>query len=113
MIDPAEATGVVHLAIGPDDIDVWRAKPGAREVARTDPRTPRERAEYQRLRTQVIDELGAAGLADLVPTVDDNLFGLSLNTRVPDVGAPEAHSDDEPGATRVRVHRPTRGRGLT
>ena len=84
VIDPTDATGVVHLAIGPDDIDVWRAKPGVREVARTDPRTPRQRAEYQRLRTQVIDELGAAGLGDLVPTVDDNLFGLSLNTRVPD-----------------------------
>jgi hypothetical protein len=84
VIDPAQATGVVHLAIGPDDIDVWRAEPGTREVAHTDPRTPTERAEYQRLRTQVIDELSAAGLADLVPTVDDNLFGLSLNTRVPD-----------------------------
>ena len=84
VIDPAEATGVVHLAIGPDDIDVWRAKPGTRQVAHTDPRTPKERAEYQGLRTQVIDELSAAGLTDLVPTVDDNLFGLSLNTRVPD-----------------------------
>jgi hypothetical protein len=84
VIDPPQATGVVHLAIGPDDIDVWRAEPGTREVAHTDPRTPTERAEYQRLRTQVIDELSAAGLADLVPTVDDNLFGLSLNTRVPD-----------------------------
>jgi hypothetical protein len=84
VIDPAQATGVVHLAIGPDDIDVWRAEAGTREVAHTDPRTPKERAEYQRLRTQVIDELSGAGLADLVPTVDDNLFGLSLNTRVPD-----------------------------
>ena len=84
VIDPADATGVVHLAIGPDDIDVWRAKPGVREVVRTDPRTRRERAEYQRLRTQVIDELDAAGLGDLVPTVDENLFGLSLNTRVPE-----------------------------
>jgi hypothetical protein len=84
VIDPADATGVVHLAIGPDDIELWRAKPGAREVARTDPRTAGERAEYQRLRTQVIDELEAAGLDDLVPTVDENLFGLSLNTRVPE-----------------------------
>jgi len=84
VIDPADATGVVHLAIGPDDIDVWRAKPGVREVARTDPRTPKQRAEYQRLRTQVIDDLDAAGLGELVPTVDDNLFGLSLNTRVPE-----------------------------
>jgi hypothetical protein len=32
----------------------------------------------------VIDELRASGRAGLVPTVDENLFGLSLNTRVPD-----------------------------
>jgi hypothetical protein len=74
----------VHLAIGPDDIEVWQAKPGTREVARTDPRTPRERAEYQRLRTEVLDDLADAGLDELVPTVDENLFGLSLNTRVPE-----------------------------
>ena len=84
VIDPSAASGVVHLAIGPDDIDVWRAKPGVREVAHTDPRTPPERSEYQSLRAQVIDGLQAAGLTDLVPTVDENLFGLSLNTRVPD-----------------------------
>jgi hypothetical protein len=84
VIDPSAASGVVHLAIGPDDIDAWRAKPGVHEVARRDPRTPRERAEYRRLRAQVIDELQAAGLRELVPTVDENLFGLSLNTGVPD-----------------------------
>jgi hypothetical protein len=84
VIDPSAASGVVHLAIGPDDIDVWRAKPGVREVARTDPRTPRQRAEYRRLHAEVIDELQATGLSDLVPAVDENLFGLSLNTRVPD-----------------------------
>jgi hypothetical protein len=84
VIDPSAASGVVHLAIGGDDIDVWRAKPGVQEVARHDPRTPRERTEYQRLRSQVIDELRASGRAGLLPTVDENLFGLSLNTRVPD-----------------------------
>ena len=84
VLDPSAASGVVHLSIGPDDIDVWRAKPGVREVARTDPRTPAERAEYRRLRAQVIDELNASGSGDLVPTVDENLFGLSLNTRVSD-----------------------------
>jgi hypothetical protein len=84
VMDPADATGVVHLAIGPDDIATWQAKPGIREVARTDPRTGKERAEYARLRTEVIDEFSAAGLSDLVRTVDENLFGLSLNTRVPE-----------------------------
>lgn len=82
--DPGEATGVVHLAIGPEDIAVWRARPGVREVARTDPRTRAEREEFARLRTEVIDEFRAASLSDLVPTVDENLFGLSLNTRVPE-----------------------------
>jgi hypothetical protein len=82
--DPADATGVIHLAIGPDDIDKWRAIPGVLEVARTDPRTRRERADFRRLRTEVIDEFDAAGLTDLVPTVDENLFGLSLNPRVPE-----------------------------
>ncbi len=84
VIDPSAASGVVHLAIGGDDIDVWREKPGVREVAHTDPRTPNERAEYRRLRAQVIDELRASGRTELLPTVDENLFGLSLNTRVPD-----------------------------
>jgi hypothetical protein len=82
VMDPASATGVVHLAIGPDDIATWQAKPGVREVARTEPRTPKERAEYARLRGQVIDEVNAAGLSDLVRTVDDNLFGLSMSNRV-------------------------------
>jgi hypothetical protein len=82
--DPADATGVIHLAIGPEDIAKWRAIPGVREVARTDPRTRQERAEYRRLRTEVIEEFDAAGLTDLVPTVDENLFGLSLNAGVPE-----------------------------
>jgi hypothetical protein len=82
--DPADATGVVHLAIGPENIATWRAKPGVREVAITDPRTREERAEFARLRIEVIDEFEAAGLNTLVRTVDENLFGLSLNTRVPE-----------------------------
>jgi hypothetical protein len=82
--EPADATGVVHLAIGNDDIATWRAKPGAREVARTDPRTRAETAEFARLRTEVIDELNTAGLTDHVPTVDENLFGLSLNVQIPE-----------------------------
>jgi hypothetical protein len=82
--DPADATGVVHLAIGSEDIAAWRAKPDVREVARTDPRTRQERAEFARLRAEVIEEFNAAGLSDLVRTVDENLFGLSLNTRVPE-----------------------------
>jgi hypothetical protein len=81
VLDPADATGIVHLAVG-SEIEAWRAKPGVREIAHTEPRTRRELAEYERLRTDVIDDLNAAGASDLVPEVDDNVFGLSLNTRV-------------------------------
>jgi uncharacterized membrane protein len=81
--DPADATGVVHLATGFADIAAWRAKPGVREVARTDPRTPLEQAEFSRLRAEVIYDLNAAGLPELGRTVDVNLFRLGNNRRVP------------------------------
>jgi hypothetical protein len=83
VMDPADATGVVHLAVGPE-IETWRAKPDVREIAHTEPRSRSQRGEYDKLRAEVIDELNAAGASDLVPTVDDNVFGLSLNTRVPE-----------------------------
>jgi hypothetical protein len=89
VMDPADATGVVHLAIGSADVEAWRAKPGVREVAYTDPRPRREQAEYERLRSEVIDELNAAGLSDIVPVVDDNVFGVGLNTRVPEATRPK------------------------
>jgi hypothetical protein len=89
VMDPADATGVVHLAVGRADIEAWRAKPGVREIAYTDQRPRRERAEYERLRSEVIDELNAAGLSDIVPIVDDNIFGVGLNTRVPDATRPK------------------------
>lgn len=79
--DPTSATAAVHLANGPF-IEQWRARPGAVEVAAVDPRTPAERAEYQRLRNRVVDDLIGAGLPDVVPLVDRNLFGASLDPRL-------------------------------
>jgi hypothetical protein len=83
-IDPAQASAIVHLSIGGDDIRKWRAKPGVDEVAYHDPRSRAERVEYGRLRAEVISELEAAGLSDLVPSVDGNVFGASLDTRIPE-----------------------------
>ena len=82
VLTPAQATAVVHFSIGAD-INTWRAKPGAEEVAYADPRSAGQRAEFQRLRSQAIAELRVAGQSNLVPDVDQGLFGLSLNLSVP------------------------------
>ena len=84
VLTAADATGIVHLSIGNEDIATWRAKPDVREVAFIDPRTPKQQAEYDRLRTEVSDGLSEAGLVDLVPAVDENLFRIGLDTRVPE-----------------------------
>ena len=39
LVDPADATAEVHLAVA-SDIATWRARPGARQVAYVDPRSP-------------------------------------------------------------------------
>jgi hypothetical protein len=107
VLDPAKATAVVHLSIGPDiqtwrakpgvpcsrcaddisrfqaEIQKWQAKPGVQLVAYVDPRSPQERAEYERLRSRAIRELQAAGLPDLVSAVDGNLFTTVLDPRLP------------------------------
>ncbi|HMF04082.1 MAG TPA: hypothetical protein VKH17_04655 [Acidimicrobiia bacterium] len=80
----ADATGIVHLAIGPEDIATWRAKADVRQVAAIDPRTPKQRNEFDLLHTEVLGGLRNAHLTDLLPTVDENLFRLGLDTRVPD-----------------------------
>lgn len=81
--DPGEYTGVVHMQVGPE-IARWRDKPGVEEVAYVDPRDDAERARYESLRSQVIGELEAAGLAEIVPAVDNNLFIATFEPRVPD-----------------------------
>jgi hypothetical protein len=109
VVDPDEATAVVHMATGLY-VDRWRAVPGAVEVAFVDPRSPAELDEFERLREEVVDELGDAGLDDLVPLVDSNLFGASIDERVPsgaeermarmlELGEPTAMFIAPPGAS--------------
>ena len=83
VMGPGETTHVVHLAIGPD-IERWSARPDARRVAYLEPRSPQQRAEYRRLRLEVIDELRAAGLAGLVPRIDHALTHLAADPRLPE-----------------------------
>ena len=95
VMDPDDATLEVHLAVGPE-IERWRAKPGFVEVTVFDPRTCRERTEFEHLRTQVIDGLERTGHRELVPTVDDNMFVLTFDDRV--LGLPQAQGGPNAGA---------------
>jgi hypothetical protein len=73
----------VKVAVGVF-VDRWRAVPEARLLAAADPRDADQRAEYERLRDEVADELADDGLDDLVPSLDGNLFGASLDPRIDD-----------------------------
>jgi hypothetical protein len=81
VMNPNDATLEVHLAVGPE-IERWRARPSFVEVASFDPRTRAERSEFERLRMQVISGLDRTGHPELVPTVDDNMFALTVDDRV-------------------------------
>ena len=72
----------VHLTTG-IFIDQWRERDGFVEVAYTDDRSPEERARFEELRTFVLDRLVVEGRDDLVPVVDENLFGASLDLDLP------------------------------
>jgi hypothetical protein len=77
----ADAVAQIHLASG-SYIDRWRAVPGAVQVASYDPRTPAQTAEFARVREAFIGRLTSEGLSALVPLVDTNLFGISVDTRL-------------------------------
>ena len=73
----------VHFVSGAY-IDEWRQRDGYVEVATADPRTPEEAAEFDRLRTSVLDRFAELGRADLADILDINLFGVSLDPDLPD-----------------------------
>jgi hypothetical protein len=83
VIETGDATATVHLVTG-RYVELWRGVPGAVEVAYVEPRNEAERAEFSRLRSALIDDLRGDGLDDLVPLVDSNLFGLSIDERISD-----------------------------
>ena len=82
VVDRSAVDAQVHLSTGVY-IDQWKALPDSVQVAYFDGRTPAEVDEYDRLRTDAIDGLTSAGLDDLVDLVDVNLFGVSLDPRLP------------------------------
>jgi hypothetical protein len=81
VLATGEATAVVHLSVGPD-IATWRGLPGARQIAFSDRRSRPDRAEYARLRSEVVAGLRAHGLVSEVPQVDQ-LVGFSPDPSLP------------------------------
>jgi len=82
VLDRTVATAEVHLSTG-SYIEEWRQRADAVEVAYVDSRTEAEVAEYDARRDEALAGLRAAGLDDLVDLVDTNLFGASLDPRLP------------------------------
>jgi hypothetical protein len=82
VIEPSDATAQVELATGPN-IATWRARDDAIEVAYVDGRTDDERARFDRIRSNVIAELGQLGLHDVAQLVDSQVFSAAIDPRVP------------------------------
>ena len=83
VIAPGTATAELHLASGPFIDEYAAERPEAVVLAEADPRTAAERAEYARLRQDLIRGLDEAGLSDLVTWADRNVFGVAIDTRLP------------------------------
>jgi hypothetical protein len=81
-IDPRTATAEVHFATGVH-IEPWDSMPGAVKVVEVEPRSPAEVRRFEELRAEAIRRLEADGLDDVVPLVDTNLFGASIQRSVP------------------------------
>jgi hypothetical protein len=82
VIPYSAATAEVRLATGLY-IDEIRALPGAVEVIDYDPRDAADLAEFQQLTDAITEALISDGNADLIGMLDDNLFGLQVDPRVP------------------------------
>ncbi len=81
LADASQATLEVHIATGSDIVN-WQRDPGFVQVAYDDPRTDAQRAQFNQLRTQVLQNLQATDAGD-ISQVDTNLFMLELSPRVP------------------------------
>jgi hypothetical protein len=82
VLDPSQASARIHMATG-IFIERYESLPGAVEIGYVDTRTDAQRAEQDDLRSEVIAEIEALGLDDLLPKVDENLFGAAIDERLP------------------------------
>jgi hypothetical protein len=80
VVNPDDATAAIVIANGMN-VERLRNIPGTVEVAFVDPRDADGKAEYDRVRDALVDELEGEGLDDLVPHVDGNLYALAIDPR--------------------------------
>jgi hypothetical protein len=72
----------LHLVTG-KFIDDWRSRSDHREIVTFDPRSSAEQTRFRDLRDQVEQRLRDIGRPELIPIVDCNLFGASLDPALP------------------------------
>ncbi len=84
--------------------------PDAVEVATYDPRTDAQEASTPRVREAFIGRLATEGLEELVPLVDTNLFGISVDVRLSAADQADLSTLIAHRPTDGRVHRPAAGR---
>ncbi len=87
VVDIEDADVVVQFATGAY-LDEWRSEPRAIEVATYEPRSTAQLAEFEQLRTELLDGLAELPIdADrydaLVTAVDFNLFSVQTDPAVP------------------------------
>lgn len=78
VLDDARATAHVVYASG-GWIEEVAGEPGAVRVAYDDPRSRSERAEFARVRADVLEALARVGRGDLADRLDRDLFDVALN----------------------------------
>jgi hypothetical protein len=81
VLFPGQQTAEIHVSVGPD-IPQWEDNPDVTTLGVFDLRTPAERAEYDRLKQDLADELVATDRAELVPKIDEVLFSFYFDTRL-------------------------------
>jgi hypothetical protein len=81
VVKPGDADAAVWVVTG-EAIDRWRGVEGVREIAYTDPRSPRERAEAARLHREVVAELDTIGGEELAGRLEENYWVTREDPRV-------------------------------
>jgi hypothetical protein len=80
VLDPAEATAEVHLAVG-SNLAQWRANPAAVEVA-TAGLSDAEQARYDDLKAEIVETMEQQGVGDLAPRIDDGMMAVAIDPRL-------------------------------
>jgi hypothetical protein len=82
-LDWSEATGVLAYVTGRDAIGRWRQRPGAVEVAHSEPSVAEVR-EMQRLRRDLTAGVIREGHPELVAVLDTSIWNFAVDDRIPD-----------------------------